>query len=668
MDALRAPGRRAHARLFATYAVLSLLPLLALAGLLLAEAHERASTRLQARGTAQAALVSAIVVAPVVSGVDLRHGLTSAQSQRIRSGAGGALADGSLVHLRLRSVEGELRFSDHGPGSSSLRPHDPAFRNALAGGKSIALVASPTDPGRQVIRVVQPVLGDSGRIVGVLEVYLPYEDIAVAVQKEFWRTAFVLAVGLGALYVVLAVLSWFTTLRLRRNAVAHEYQARHDPLTGLPNRTLFREETKRLLAEADRNGGCGAVVLVDLNHFKDVNDTLGHLNGDDLLREVATRLRVALRPEDIVARLGGDEFVLVLPGIGNGAAAMRVLTRARSELTREVLLEGVPLTPDAAFGVAFYPSHSRDVDGLLQLADVAMYTAKAAASVPVVVYDPALDSNSTERLAIQGEFRRALDRGELVLYYQPKIDLLTGRVAGVEALVRWQHPDRGLLPPVAFLPVIEQSALIGPLTYWVLHHALLDCAEWTRAGVDWSVAVNVSVRNLEKDSFREEVLELLAASGVPASKLQLEVTETALTADATLLAASVAQLATDGVTVAIDDFGEGYTNLSLLRLLRVGEVKIDRSFVSRLASSEEDRAVVRAVIDLAHSMGRRVTAEGIDSPEINEWLRDAGCDYAQGFLHARPDLWQSHVGRFDAAEPVGSAAVGPVALSASAQG
>ncbi len=433
--------------------------------------------------------------------------------------------------------------------------------------------------------MLQPIVAAQGGHIGVLELYLPYEDIADDVQRQFTRTSVVLGIGLGSLYLVLGTFSWVTTRRLHRNAVANEYQARHDELTGLPNRTLFREQTRRLLEEADQTGGCGAVVLVDLNHFKDVNDTLGHFNGDKLLGEVATRLRAAVRPEDIVARLGGDEFVIVLPGVGNGSAAMRVLTRARAELTREVELAGVPLTPEAAFGVAFYPYHSRDVDGLLQLADVAMYTAKAAASVPVVVYDPALDSNSTERLAVQGEFRRALDRNELVLHYQPKIEFATGRVAGVEALVRWQHPERGLLPPSAFLAEIEQSALIGPLTYWVMHRALLDCAEWMRAGVNWTVAVNVSVRNLEKDSFREEVLELLAATGVPAYQLQLEVTETALTADATLLAASVAQLATDGVTVAIDDFGEGYTNLSLLRLLRVGEVKIDRSFVSRLATS-----------------------------------------------------------------------------------
>ena len=380
------------------------------------------------------------------------------------------------------------------------------------------------------------------------------------------------------------------------------------------------------------------MVLIDLDHFKEVNDTLGHHAGDELLRIVGRRLVESLRTDDVVARLGGDEFGLILPRGGSVVDTVKLLTEVRRELGQEVVLDDVPLSVEASFGVCFYPEGAETVEGLLQHADAAMYQGKHGPA-GVVVYEPGNPQHATHALVMQGELRGALERDELVLYYQPKMELTTGRVSGVEALVRWQHPERGLMPPSDFLPVAERSELIEPLTDWVLRRALADYTAWTAAGLDWTVAVNISARNLGSLTFAARVRQILQETGVRPSRLHLEVTETALAFDAALAGDVFGALATQGISMSIDDFGIGYTSLSQLRTLSVSEVKIDQTFVAGLPRNERDRAIVRSVIDLGHNLGCMVTAEGVEWQDVADWLLDAGCDQAQGYLWLRPRPW-----------------------------
>jgi diguanylate cyclase (GGDEF)-like protein len=381
----------------------------------------------------------------------------------------------------------------------------------------------------------------------------------------------------------------------------------------------------------------GAIVLADLDRFKEVNDSLGHHAGDELLRVVARRLCESVRTDDAVARLGGDEFGLILPNVADARDAADLLARVREELSADLTLDGVSVGVEASFGVALHPAHGTTLEELLRRADAAMYQGKRGTASVVVYADDAAPAPSTLRM--QGELRRALERDELVLHYQPKIALADGRPCGVEALLRWQHPERGLLAPGEFLPVVERSGLIEPVTAWVLEHALADRERWLAAGADWPVSVNVSARNLESPDFLELVMRLLADSGTSPSELCLEVTETALAADAAVAARTLRGLAARGVTLSIDDFGMGYTCLAQLRSLPVTEIKIDRAFVGGLDARGEDRAIVRSLIELGHGLRCAVVAEGVETPTTAVWLAAASCDAAQGYHYARPAPW-----------------------------
>jgi len=630
--------KRAFSSLFVLYAVASLVPVVLLGAVLLQGYQQEAVERGLEQGRAQTAVIQEMAIAPSLGAEDLAEGLTEVQRARLQTATDLAIYSGSVARLRLRSFSGLVTFSDDGSTAGALPSSHPAFRAAAAGRTDAAIVRDPTSGPGQVIRVLQPVVANtSGRATGVLEVYLPYDDIAAEVQDQTRHTIWRLAGGLGVLYVVLALISWYTTRRLRRHAAQREHASLHDGLTGLPNREWFRARAEEAL-ERGRRGELGAVVLVDLDHFKEVNDTLGHPAGDALLRVVGHRLSASLRTDDTVARLGGDEFGLILPRAVDRPGILALLDRLREELAAEIVLGSVSISIEASFGVAFYPDHGGDLDTILHRADQAMYQGKRGAS-SLVVYEPTSAPQAMHSLTVQQEVRQALERDELVLHYQPKIELATGRVSSVEALIRWIHPQRGLLAPAEFLPAVEQSGLIAPLTAWVLRQALTDQARWTESGITWPVAVNVSARNLESTAFPASVADLLAELGLPADRLHLEVTETALTMDATVAGLAVTALAAQGIDIAIDDFGIGYTSLLQLRTLTVAEVKIDRAFIMGLPSSEQDRAIVRSVIGLAHGIGCRVTAEGVESQDVADWLGDVGCDYAQGYLFAKPEPW-----------------------------
>jgi len=629
--------RRTGSSLFVLYAVASLVPVSILGAVLVRGYQGEGLSRGLDQGRAQVAVIEQMAIAPALSGADLSAGITSAQRDRLQSATDLAIFSGSVSRLHLLSLTGIVVFSDDGSVLGTVPMTDPAFRSAAAGHADVRIVEQ--GPQSSVsIRVMEPVIPTSiGQVAGVLEVYLPYSAIAAKVHADTGRTITRLALGLVGLYAVLALISWWTTRALRRYAADHLHQALHDPLTGLPNRELFRRKAEDALARGPR-GEQGAVVLIDLDHFKEVNDTLGHHAGDELLKIVGRRLVESLRTDDTVARLGGDEFGLILPRGGSREETLELLTRVQRELGQEVVLDDVPLSVEASFGVCFYPGGSETVEGLLQHADAAMYQGKHG-KAGVVVYELGTPQHATHALVMQGELRGALERDELVLYYQPKMELATGRVSGVEALVRWQHPERGLMPPLEFLPVAERSELIEPLTDWVLRRALADYTAWTAAGLDWTVAVNISARNLGSLTFADRVRQILQETGVRPDRLHFEVTETALAFDTGLAGDVFGALAMQGISMSIDDFGIGYTSLSQLRTLKVSEVKIDQTFVAGLPGNEQDRAIVRSVIDLGHNLGCMVTAEGVEYQDVADWLVDAGCDYAQGYLWLRPRPW-----------------------------
>jgi diguanylate cyclase (GGDEF)-like protein len=422
--------------------------------------------------------------------------------------------------------------------------------------------------------------------------------------------------------------------RARRRAARSEHQALHDVLTALPNRALFRDRVDRALTVARREGGRPVVMMLDLDRFKEINDSLGHHAGDEVLRQVGPRIAGVLRSSDTVARLGGDEFAVLLPSAPTAEAGAEVGEKILAALTAPFAVQGVGLEIEASLGVACFPEHGLDVDTLMQRADYAMYAAKDGHSGHEL-YARERDDRP-DPLALVGDLRRAMDDGELALVYQPKVCLVTGEVRGVEALVRWQHPSRGLVLPTSFVGHAEHTGLIRPLTMHVLEAALAQVGDWRRSGLDLKVAVNLSVRNLLDRGLPEDVAALLRKWDVPATALELELTESTIMADPERARAILEALHDLGVSLSIDDFGTGWSSLGNLRQLPVDEIKIDRSFVTGMAADTNDATIVQSTIDLGRNLGLRVVAEGVEDEEVRAQLQALGCDLGQGYFFSRP--------------------------------
>jgi diguanylate cyclase (GGDEF)-like protein len=434
--------------------------------------------------------------------------------------------------------------------------------------------------------------------------------------------------------VALLLLPLLAVHRGGREAIAKEHQALHDALTGLPNRALFRDRIEQAV-HARRRSGAAAVMLIDLNHFKEINDTLGHHAGDRLLQEVAQRLRATLGENDTVARLGGDEFGVLLPDLRIGADADMVAHRLLGQLREPYSIDGLTLEIDGSIGIAMHPDHGSGVEQLIQRADIAMYAAKES-SRGHMTFEPQLDRYSPRRLTLAGALRGAIGDGEIVLFFQPKSEVATGRIVGVEALARWQHPTLGLIAPAEFVPIAEQTGLIGPLTSHVLNSALRQLRDWRDEGLELTVAVNLSARSFLDAQLASEIPRLLHRWGVPAHCLELEITESMLMADPGRAKVTLERLAAIGLGLSVDDFGTGYSSLANLKRLPVDGLKIDKSFVIDMAHDASDAAIVRSTIELAHNLGLRVVAEGVESADAWNRLMEMGCDLAQGFHVARP--------------------------------
>jgi len=423
------------------------------------------------------------------------------------------------------------------------------------------------------------------------------------------------------------------TERKQAEATLH-HQARHDDLTLLPNRILLHERIRAAIGDADDAPRPLALLLLDLDHFKEINDTVGHEGGDALLRTVAERLQAVTRADDTVARLGGDEFAVLLAA-ADAAGAARVAEAIRTALDAPLHVNGLQLRVSTSVGGALAPAHGLDGGILLRHADVAMYVAKSTRR-GYALYDPAQDQHSPERLALVGELRDAIEQGALALHYQPQVDLATGQITGVEALVRWPHPAQGLIPPDLFIPLAEATGLIAPLTDWVLAEAIRQGREWQRAGHLLAVSVNLSMWNLLDPTLPDRVAALLQDHGLSPAWLRLELTESALMADPERAMEVLARLSGLDVDLAVDDFGSGYSSLAYLKRLPIDELKIDKGFVREMATDETDEAIVASTVALGHALGLRVVAEGIEDRATWERLREMGCDVAQGYYMSRP--------------------------------
>jgi len=422
--------------------------------------------------------------------------------------------------------------------------------------------------------------------------------------------------------------------RLRLEAAERAHEARHDALTALPNRTSFSQHVGEAIASRDV-GRELAVMLIDLDHFKEVNDTLGHATGDAVLIEIARRLEAVLGPDQFIARLGGDEFGILTPVMGDAAQVLKLADRLHVALHEPCDVGALHLAVGGSVGIAICPTHGEDPQLLLQRADIAMSAAKAG-HAGAEIYDATRDDHSRRRLAMVGRLREAIEEGGLSVFYQPKVALASGDVVGVEALARWDDAHHGKVTPDEFIPLAEHTGLIGPLTVAILRQVAAQWRTWASAGIDLEVAVNLSAHSLLDLDFPSRVSEILAEHDMPITQLRLELTEGSVMSD-THRTGSVLQALHDlGCGLSVDDYGTGYSSLSYLKQLPVDELKIDRSFVRDCATDDSDAAIVRSTIDLGRNLGLRVVAEGVEDRPTWEHLAELGCDVAQGYLLSRP--------------------------------
>jgi diguanylate cyclase (GGDEF)-like protein len=409
----------------------------------------------------------------------------------------------------------------------------------------------------------------------------------------------------------------------------------YDLLTDLPNRTHFRNQTQQAIQAGIQEKRPVALLMMDLRRFKEVNDTLGHRCGDRLLQQVGARLRAAMFQSDMVARLGGDEFGILLPKMAAMGDIETVARKILNTLEAPFVIEDVPIVVETSLGAVIAPEHGTDADILLQHVDVAMYHAKETGA-SYALYDSARDPHNPRRLALMAELRHAIEGNQLQLHYQPKIELATGRMIGAEALVRWQHPKTGMIPPDQFIGSAENTGLIKPLTDWVLTTGLHQCSNLLANGVMQHLAINISARSLHDLRFPNLIAKLLKAGGIPPEKLVLEVTESAFMVDLQRTVETLAVLSQMGILISIDDFGTGFSSLNYIKKLPVNEIKIDKSFVIDMTSDENDLSIVRSIIELGHNLGLKVVAEGVESKAILDSLAALGCDHCQGYYISYP--------------------------------
>ncbi|HIJ79647.1 MAG: EAL domain-containing protein [Desulfobulbaceae bacterium] len=439
----------------------------------------------------------------------------------------------------------------------------------------------------------------------------------------------------GSIFVIMVVLLTLHSINHITHLAAKErHRALHDELTELPNRTLLQDRIDHAISVARRDNHTVSVLLMDLDRFKEINDALGHFYGDYVLQKVAIRLRRALRQSDTLSRFGGDEFAVVLPG-SNVQDAKKIAQKIAKFIEQPIMIEGHRLTVGVSIGITMFPDHGNDSESLIQHADLAMYEAKRSGIV-YAEFNPEQDRMTWNRLIFMGELRDAMNKDQLTLYYQPKISANDHELVGVEVLVRWFHPDKGLLPAEDFILLAEKAGLLSTMTLWILERAIQQIAEWQGKGHVITIAVNLSINNLQDLEFPGQVEELLAKYKVNPVQLTMEITETSMMADPERVKKVVSRLTNLGIAMAIDDYGTGYSSLVYLRKFPAIEIKIDKSYISNMLEDEDNAVIVRSTIEMAHNIGRKVVAEGVEDRDTMLALEEMSCDYLQGYYISRP--------------------------------
>ncbi|WP_242511350.1 putative bifunctional diguanylate cyclase/phosphodiesterase [Pengzhenrongella frigida] len=638
------PTARKRTPLTRYFSVVSVVSMLTLGVALVATTSQLSRDRAIEEGIETAQTVQAYAQAPVPLDAHTLGTLSPEQRAAVVASVDGFST--RLVALRLWAADGEMLFDSAAADPSGFpdgQRLDMAVRSNTPNARVVTDVQgdlnllSSTGTEREVLDVYVPI--DYGTVVvGAAEVVLDYSGTAATLTKGNRTITGVVAVGLLLVWLLLYRTVRKFSSRLQSTALDNARLALLDSLTGLPNRRMLLDRLARAVETAAEVGTGVGLVMLDIDRFKDINDSLGHDMGDELLAQVALRLQAALRDDDLVARLGGDEFAVLVPAIRSAKDAEGLAERVRTVFTEPFQLGEMELHVETSIGVACIPEHATDGSSLMRKADVAMYTAKVH-RLGVAVYSPHEDDSSPARLVLLGDLHRALTQpDELVLHYQPKIDLRTGATIGVEALMRWEHPTRGMLPPGLFVPLAEQTGLINDLTRFALEKAIEQIAAWQADGYSLAVAVNLSAHNLTSFTVVDTIVELLDKHQVSPDLLEVEITETALVADPSRILPVLTRLDGMGIRVSIDDFGTGTTSISQLRDLPVTQLKIDRLFISDLESNPDvcgSEIVVKAMVDLAHSFGLVVIAEGVEDARTASRLAALDVDQAQGFLYSK---------------------------------
>jgi diguanylate cyclase (GGDEF)-like protein len=625
---------------------MSLVPIVALGFILARVLQQQIITHTLADAGESAQLIARLGIQPRLTPGDLRNGLSANGIQELDEQLRARSVRHDLARIKIWNNQRQIVYSDDHSliGQSPNTTGDDDLRAALEGQPHRAEVVTPAAGSEtaseaglgRLVEVYVPLrFVSSGPPAGAFEIYLSYRPIAATLTHDKQMIVMLIAIGLALLWAILYRIVARASRRLRQQADENDHLARYDQLTGLPNRTLFIEGIEDAVKRSKRLGGTFAVLLIDLDGFTEINNTLGTANGDLVLREVAVRLRAGVRDDALVARLAGDGYAVLARGAQGVSDALSTATAIQASFESSIVLDAVEVRVEASIGIAVMDEHADVPDVLLQRADAALAHARSHHS-GIELYSPECDHFDATRLKLLAEVSGALERGEFVLQYQPQIELRSGRITGVEALVRWHHPEHGVLAPAEFIPPIEQTALIRPLTLALIDQALGQLVTWRGLGIDIQMSVNLSARNLLDTALAQRVAELLERHHVPPDRLIVEVTESAAMADPHRAVAVLTALRATGVGVSVDDFGTGNASIEYLTKLPASEIKIDRSFITDMLEDPRAEAIVHSTIDLARNLGLKIVAEGIETEAVLNRLSELGCDTGQGYLISRP--------------------------------
>ena len=592
----------------------------------------------EAVGSASGRLLSTITPA------DLEVPMTGARYDRFHEFVQQSIVSERTARVKIWAKDGTVIYSNDPAGVGEKFPAKENLLKALDGDTATEIkIPKDVENARErylgtLMEVYTPIIfPGTTEPQGAFEIYQYYEPTEQRINElRGWVFG---SIGGGFLILYGALVSivgrGWRTINRQRGTLA--YLAYHDALTDLPNRTLLKDRLTLALAQARRNEQMLAVMFLDLDQFKVVNDTAGHVEGDKLLQSVSQQLNSVLREGDTVARVGGDEFILLLPKIEQLADATEIAERVLTAVGRTRVIVGHEFNISISIGITLFPTDGDDAETLLTNADIAMYQAKEQGKNNFQFFTPVMNTRIQNRLALENDLRHGLERGEFVVYYQPQLNISTGQIVGVEALVRWQHPERGLVLPMEFIPVAEETGLIVPLGEWVLHAACARIRSWQEAGLPpLRVAVNLSAREFQQGNLIEAVAGVLEETGLAPEFLQLEITEGVSIQDVDFTIKVMGELKEMGVQIAIDDFGTGYSALSYLRRFPIDVVKIDRSFVCDLTIDSTDAEIATTIIVMAHNLGLEVIAEGVETEEQLAFLKQRRCDEMQGYLFSKP--------------------------------